>query len=73
MMEIIRRLHLGLAIVALTPGIGAAQEFDPGKIRPGHTVVVRDPAGTETKGVVQSVEPSKLVGKYARADLGRRC
>ena len=54
-----------VALVAVSWGTVSAQEFDPAKIRLGQTVVVRDASGYETKGVVQSVEPSKLVVKYA--------
>jgi hypothetical protein len=64
MIEIVRRLHLALALVALVPAIAAAQEFNPDKIRPGQTVLVRDLTGAETKGVVQRVEQGKLVVKY---------
>jgi len=64
MIEIVRRLHLALALAALVPAIAAAQEFNPDKIRPGQTVLVRDLTGAETKGVVQRVEGGQLVVKY---------
>lgn len=69
MSEIVRRLYLGLAIATLTPCLAAAQGFDEGKIRPGYTVLVRDLRGAETKGIVQSVEPSRLVVKYGAGVL----
>jgi hypothetical protein len=59
-----RRLSLGIVMVALAPRIAAAQEFDQAKIRPGQTVLVRDLTGSETEGVVQSVDPSRLVVQY---------
>jgi hypothetical protein len=64
LMVILGRSFFALALVAVTSATVTAQEFDPGKIRLGQTVVVRDASGYETKGVVQSVEPSKLVVKY---------
>ena len=60
----INRSCVALALVAVSCTAVSAQEFDPGKIRLGQTVVVRDASGYETKGVVQSVEPTKLVVKY---------
>ena len=60
----IHRSCVALALVAVSCGTVSAQEFDPAKIRLGQTVVVRDASGYETRGVVQSVEPSKLVVKY---------
>ena len=63
-MGIINRSAVALAVLAVSCGTVSAQEFDPGKIRLGQTVVVRDASGFETKGVVQSVEPAKLVVKY---------
>jgi hypothetical protein len=64
LMGIINRSCVAVALVAVSCATVSAQEFDPGKIRLGQTVVVRDASGYETKGVVQSVEPSKLVVKY---------
>jgi hypothetical protein len=63
-MEIIHRLGAGLAIVACIPSIAAAQGFDERKIRPGQTVLVRDLAGGETKGIVERVDASRLIVKY---------
>lgn len=60
----INRSCVALVLVALSCATVSAQEFDPAKIRLGQTVVVRDALGYETKGVVQSVEASKLVVKY---------
>lgn len=64
-MGITNRSCLAFALVAVSCGAVSAQEFDPEKIRLGQTVVVRDTSGYETKGVVQSVEPTRLVVKYA--------
>lgn len=64
-MGTLNRSCVALVLVAVSCGTVSAQEFDPGKIRLGQNVVVRDASGYETKGVVQSVEPSKLVVKYA--------
>ena len=63
-MGIMNRSCVALALVAVSCATVSAQEFDPAKIRLGQTVVVRDASGFDTKGVVQSVEPSKLVVKY---------
>lgn len=63
-MGIIHRSCVALALVTLSGGAASAQEFDPGRIRLGQTVVVRDASGYETRGVVQSVDASKLVVKY---------
>ena len=63
-MGILNRSCVALALLAVSCVTVSAQQFDPGKIRLGQTVVVRDASGYETKGVVQSVEPSKLVVKY---------
>ena len=63
-MGIVNRSCVALVLVAAACASVSAQEFDPGKIRLGQTVVVRDASGYETKGVVQSVEPGKLVVKY---------
>lgn len=63
-MGIVNRSCVALALVAVACGTASAQEFDPGKIRLGQTVVVRDSSGYETRGVVQSVEPARLVIKY---------
>jgi hypothetical protein len=63
-MTIIRRLCFALALVAATHGIAEAQAFDMGQIRVGQTVFVRDLTGAETRGVVQSAEPTRLVVKY---------
>lgn len=64
-MGTIDRSCVAVVLVAASCATASAQEFDPGKIRLGQTVVVRDTSGYETKGVVESVEPSKLVVKYA--------
>jgi hypothetical protein len=69
LMGIIDRSCVALLLLAAPCATVSAQEFDPGKIRLGQTVVVRDAAGYETKGVVQSVEPSKLVVKYGVGQL----
>jgi hypothetical protein len=58
------RMWIAVVMVSIAPGLAAAQEFDTGKIRVGQTVLVRDLAGAETKGVVQSADRSKLVVKY---------
>lgn len=64
MTNIVGRLRFGLALVALTPAVAAAQGFDPERIRAGQTVLVRDLSGAETRGVVLSADESKLVVKY---------
>ena len=64
-MGTIDRSCVALVLAAASCATVSAQEFDPGKIRLGQTVVVRDTSGYETKGVVESVAPSKLVIKYA--------
>jgi hypothetical protein len=63
-MGMFNRSCVALALVAVSCATASAQEFEPGKIRLGQTVIVRDTSGYETKGIVQSVEPSKLVVKY---------
>jgi hypothetical protein len=68
-MGISNRSCVALALVAVSCATVSAQEFDPGKIGLGQTVVVRDASGYETRGVVESVEPSKLVVKYGRGRL----
>ena len=68
-MVIIGRSFVALAIVAVSHGTATAQAFDPERIRTGQTVLVRDATGAEMRGVVQSVEPSKLVVKYGRGRL----
>jgi hypothetical protein len=60
----INRSCVALALVAVSCGTVSAQEFDVARIRLGQTVVVRDASGYETRGVVESVEPAKLVVKY---------
>jgi hypothetical protein len=64
MRTVLYRLHAAIAIVAVTAGGAAAQGFDVARIRAGQTVLVRDLAGSETKGIVQSVDEGKLVVKY---------
>jgi hypothetical protein len=63
-MQTIRRFCGALVIVTFSHAAAAAQGFDTDKIRVGQTVLVRDFAGAETKGTVQSAEISKLVVKY---------
>lgn len=63
-MKIIPRLCFALAFVLLTHGIAVAQAFNTERIKVGQKVYVRDLAGAETKGVVQSVDASKLVVKF---------
>jgi hypothetical protein len=68
-MGTIIRSGVAFVLLGISCAAASAQEFDPGKIRLGQTVIVRDASGYETRGVVQSIEPSKLVVKYGAGRL----